>query len=113
MAELEATFRCPVIESYGMTEAAHQMASNPLPPRARKPGSVGLAAGPEMAIMASDGRLLGAGEVGEIVIRGRERHRRLREQPEGQRARPSPMAGSTPATRARWTPKAMSASPAG
>ena len=41
MAELEATFGCPVIESYGMTEAAHQMASNRLPPGLRKPGSVG------------------------------------------------------------------------
>lgn len=70
MAELETTFRCPVIESYGMTEAAHQMASNPLPPRARKPGSVGPAAGPEMAIMDLNGALLGADEVGEIVIRG-------------------------------------------
>ena len=47
MKQLEATFGCPVIESYGMTEASHQMASNPLPPRPRKPGSVGLAAGPE------------------------------------------------------------------
>jgi acyl-CoA synthetase (AMP-forming)/AMP-acid ligase II len=70
MAELEQVFRCPVIESYGMTEAAHQMASNPLPPAARKAGSVGPAAGPEMAIMGTDGSLLGAGEVGEIVIRG-------------------------------------------
>jgi acyl-CoA synthetase (AMP-forming)/AMP-acid ligase II len=70
MAELEATFRCPVIESYGMTEAAHQMASNPLPPRSRKPGTVGLAAGPEVAIMANDGALLGPDETGEIVIRG-------------------------------------------
>jgi acyl-CoA synthetase (AMP-forming)/AMP-acid ligase II len=49
MAELEAAFGCPVIESYGMTEAAHQMASNPLPPRPRKPGSVGIAAGPRSA----------------------------------------------------------------
>jgi acyl-CoA synthetase (AMP-forming)/AMP-acid ligase II len=70
MAELEATFRCPVIESYGMTEAAHQMTSNPLPPRDRKPGSVGIAAGPEVAIMAPDGALLPSAEVGEIVIRG-------------------------------------------
>ncbi len=70
MAELEATFACPVIEAYGMTEAAHQMASNPLPPLARKPGSVGIAAGPDMAIMGTDGRLLKAGETGEIVIRG-------------------------------------------
>ena len=70
MTELEATFRCPVIESYGMTEATHQMSSNPLPPRARKAGSVGVAAGPEMAIMAADGGLLPSGGVGEIVIRG-------------------------------------------
>jgi acyl-CoA synthetase (AMP-forming)/AMP-acid ligase II len=70
MAELEAAFRCPVVESYGMTEATHQMASNPLPPRARKAGSVGPAAGPEMAIMAPDGRLVAADEIGEIVIRG-------------------------------------------
>jgi acyl-CoA synthetase (AMP-forming)/AMP-acid ligase II len=53
-----------------MTEAAHQMAANPLPPRERKPGSVGIAAGPEVAIMDPDGRLLPAGETGEIVIRG-------------------------------------------
>ena len=42
IAELERVFRAPVVEAYGMTEAAHQMASNPLPPRARKPGTVGL-----------------------------------------------------------------------
>ena len=70
MAALEETFGCPVIEAYGMTEAAHQMASNPLPPRARKPGSVGLAAGPEVAVMDQAGRVLAAGETGEIVIRG-------------------------------------------
>jgi acyl-CoA synthetase (AMP-forming)/AMP-acid ligase II len=70
MAELEAVFGCPVIESYGMTEAAHQMASNPLPPRARKPGSVGVAAGPEIAVMDDDGALLPQGEIGEVVIRG-------------------------------------------
>ncbi len=70
MAELEATFSCPVIEAYGMTEATHQMASNRLPPGQRKAGSVGVAAGPEIAVMATDGRLLEAGETGEIVIRG-------------------------------------------
>jgi acyl-CoA synthetase (AMP-forming)/AMP-acid ligase II len=46
------------------------MASNPLPPRPRKPGSVGLAAGPEIAIMDEAGRLLPPGQTGEIVIRG-------------------------------------------
>jgi acyl-CoA synthetase (AMP-forming)/AMP-acid ligase II len=70
MAELEKTFSAPVIEAYGMTEAAHQMASNPLPPGMRKPGSVGLPAGPEIEVMGEDGRLLGAGGTGEVVIRG-------------------------------------------
>ncbi len=70
MAELEETFGCPVIESYGMTEASHQMTSNPLPPAARYPGSVGVAAGPEVRILGLDGRFRPAGEEGEIVIRG-------------------------------------------
>ena len=70
LAELEATFHAPVIEAYGMTEAAHQMACNPLPPGKRKPGTVGLAAGPEVAIMDNDGQLLPTGSTGEIVIRG-------------------------------------------
>lgn len=70
IAQLETVFGAPVIEAYGMTEAAHQMASNPLPPAQRKPGSVGIAAGPEMAIMSEAGALLAAGEIGEIVIRG-------------------------------------------
>ncbi len=70
MAELEQTFGSPVIEAYGMTEAAHQMASNPLPPAPRKPGTVGLAAGPDVAIMNDAGELLDTGEIGEIVIRG-------------------------------------------
>jgi acyl-CoA synthetase (AMP-forming)/AMP-acid ligase II len=70
LAELEATFHAPVIEAYGMTEAAHQMACNPLPPGKRKPGTVGLAAGPEVAIMDTEGQLLATGSTGEIVIRG-------------------------------------------
>jgi acyl-CoA synthetase (AMP-forming)/AMP-acid ligase II len=68
--QLEEVFHAPLIEAYGMTEATHQMASNPLPPAVRKPGTVGLAAGPEVAIMAPDGSLLPRGETGEIVIRG-------------------------------------------
>ena len=70
MAELEEVFGAPVIEAYGMTEAAHQMASNPLPPRARKPGAVGIAAGPEIAIMDDDNVILPQGDIGEVVIRG-------------------------------------------
>jgi acyl-CoA synthetase (AMP-forming)/AMP-acid ligase II len=67
---LEAAFGCPVIEAYAMTENAHQMTSNQLPPGQRKPGFVGCAAGPDVAVMAPDGRLLGAGEEGEVVTRG-------------------------------------------
>ncbi len=70
LRDLEETFGCPVIEAYGMTEASHQMASNQLPPGLRKPGTVGAAAGPEVAIMGENGALLPAGQVGEIVIRG-------------------------------------------
>ena len=69
IADLEATFGVPLIEAYGMTEAAHQMASNPLV-GLRKPGSVGPSAGPEIAVMDERGELLRPGETGEIVIRG-------------------------------------------
>lgn len=68
---LEETFGTRVIEAYAMTEAAHQMCSNPLPPRERKPGTVGPAAGPEVRISDStDLRFLATGHEGEIVIRG-------------------------------------------
>ena len=70
LSDLEQVFHAPVIEAYGMTEAAHQIASNPLPPRQRHAGSVGLATGGEVAIMDEAGRFLPAGETGEIVIRG-------------------------------------------
>jgi acyl-CoA synthetase (AMP-forming)/AMP-acid ligase II/acetyltransferase-like isoleucine patch superfamily enzyme/acyl carrier protein len=70
MEELEEALGTQVIEAYSMTEASHQMVSNPLAPRRRKPGSVGLPAGPEVAIMDEAGNLLGQGETGEVVIRG-------------------------------------------
>jgi acyl-CoA synthetase (AMP-forming)/AMP-acid ligase II len=70
IGELEKIFNAPLIESYGMTEAAHQMASNPLPPAKRIPGSVGVAAGPEVGIMDNEGNLLPSGIIGEVVIRG-------------------------------------------
>jgi len=70
MAELEAMFGAPAIESYGMTEASHQITSNRLPPGQRKPGSVGVAAGPDIGIVDPRGALLGPGETGEVVIRG-------------------------------------------
>jgi amino acid adenylation domain-containing protein len=66
--ELEGLFGVPVIETYGMTEAASQIAANPL--ERRKPGSVGKPAGAEIAVMDSEGRQLPAGEHGEIALRG-------------------------------------------
>jgi acyl-CoA synthetase (AMP-forming)/AMP-acid ligase II len=69
-AGLERAFEVPVIEAYGMTEASHQIASNPLPPQARKPGSVGRPTECEVAILTEDGRPLPPGEPGEIAIRG-------------------------------------------
>lgn len=69
MLELAATFKAPVIEAYGMTEATHQMACNPLPPRAQKPGSVGIAAGPLLRIAHEvEDRLIDG--TGEVVISG-------------------------------------------
>ena len=70
MASLENVFDAPVVEAYAMTEAAHQMCSNPLPPAARKPGSVGPAAGPEVAILDGQGDTQPPGTEGEIAIRG-------------------------------------------
>lgn len=69
--ELEELFGVPVVEAYAMTEASHQMTCNQLPPGVRKPGTVGCAAGPEVAIMdESTADLLPQGQTGEIVIRG-------------------------------------------
>ena len=70
MRALETAFGAPVLEAYGMTEAAHQLASNPLPPAARKPGSVGRGTNLEIGVMDSHGRHLPAGKRGEVVIRG-------------------------------------------
>lgn len=67
---LERVLNVPVIESYGMTEAAHQMASNPLPPGLRKPGSVGLPAGPQVAILDEGGTVLPRECVGEVCVMG-------------------------------------------
>ncbi len=71
MVALSETFGAPVIESYGMTEASHQMCSNPLPPRAQKPGSVGVAAGPEVRVAhETEDHLLPMDATGEVVISG-------------------------------------------
>ena len=68
--QLNDIFQTPVIEAYGMTEATHQMASNPLPPAIQKPGLVGMPAGPEICIMNDKNEKLPQGEIGEICIKG-------------------------------------------
>ena len=100
MSDLEAAFGAPVLEAYGMTEAAHQMASNPLPPAARKAGSVGPEhRHDEIGIMDGAGNLLKAGERGEVVHPRRQRHHGLREQPGSECLLVHRTAGSAPATR--------------
>jgi len=68
--DLERVFGVPVIEAYGMTEASHQIATNPLPPGTRRPGTVGYAAGCEIAVLGPGDEVLPAGTMGEVVLRG-------------------------------------------
>lgn len=69
-SDLESRFGAPVLEAYGMTEASHQMSSNPLPPGSRTPGTVGRGTGVEISIMDDAGDLMATGDRGEVVIRG-------------------------------------------
>jgi acyl-CoA synthetase (AMP-forming)/AMP-acid ligase II len=66
----EQVYGAPMVEAYGMTEASHQVASNPLPPARRVPGSVGVATGTEIRVVDRQRRLLPDGSAGEVVIRG-------------------------------------------
>jgi oxalate---CoA ligase len=66
----EEALGVPVLEAYGMTEASHQMASNPLPPAERRQGSVGLAVGTEIAVVDESWAPLQRGSRGEIVVKG-------------------------------------------
>jgi acyl-CoA synthetase (AMP-forming)/AMP-acid ligase II len=70
MRRMEEYFEAPVLEAYGMTEASHQMASNPLPPAARKAGSVGPGAGVRISIRGETGLDLPTGQIGEVCIEG-------------------------------------------
>jgi acyl-CoA synthetase (AMP-forming)/AMP-acid ligase II len=67
---LEELYQAPVLEAYGMTEASHQMTSNPLPPGRHLPGSVGVPTGAEVRIVDKAGRDLPAGQPGEVAVRG-------------------------------------------
>jgi len=70
MGQLEDVLGVPVLEAYGMTEASHQMASNPLPPQVRRPGSVGPGTGVEVAVLDESGAALAGGRAGEVAVRG-------------------------------------------
>jgi acyl-CoA synthetase (AMP-forming)/AMP-acid ligase II len=69
-ARLEGDVGVPVLEAYGMTEATHQMASNPLPPAERRPGSVGIATNTELDVVDESWTSVGHDEPGEVVVRG-------------------------------------------
>jgi acyl-CoA synthetase (AMP-forming)/AMP-acid ligase II len=66
----EEAIGVPLVEAYGMTEAAHQMASNPLPPDERRPGTVGRATGIEIAVLDDEWRPVPGGADGEVAVRG-------------------------------------------
>jgi len=68
--KIEGLFGVPFVEAYGMTEAAHQMTSNPLPPRHRKAGSVGVGIGLRISILDKEGNHLGTNQRGEVAIQG-------------------------------------------
>jgi acyl-CoA synthetase (AMP-forming)/AMP-acid ligase II len=80
--KMEGVFGVPFVEAYGMTEAAHQMTSNPLPPRHRKAGSVGVGAGIRINIMDAQGNHLGNDHRGEVVIQGANVFRGYESNPE-------------------------------
>lgn len=83
--QLEATFGAPVLEAYAMTEACHQMASNPLPQHGpHKPGSVGLGTHVEITIIMTDGSesALPRGQVGEVCVKGANVMQGYRNRPE-------------------------------
>jgi oxalate---CoA ligase len=70
MSRAEETYGVAMLEAYGMTEASHQMSSNPLPPAPRRAGSVGVPTGTEICIADPSGRFVPEGESGEVAIRG-------------------------------------------
>ncbi len=86
MQDLESRFGAPALEAYGMTEASHQMASNPLPPAARVPGSVGRGTGVDIAILDERGTRLEAERQGEVSIRGPNVTRGYEDNPEANAA---------------------------
>lgn len=86
LAQVEARFGAPILESYAMTEASHQMTSNPLPPAPHKAGTVGKGTNVDVAIMDEAGNLLPQGAQGEVVVRGANVTRGYHNNPDANRA---------------------------
>lgn len=70
LEEFEKLYNIPIIESFGISEGASQITSNPLPPRKTKLGSVGIAFGNRVEIADENGNILAPNNVGEIIIKG-------------------------------------------
>lgn len=70
LARCEEAYGVPMLEAYGMTEASHELAANPLPPAERRPGTVGIPTGAEIRIVDPEWRDVPAGGAGEVAIRG-------------------------------------------
>jgi acyl-CoA synthetase (AMP-forming)/AMP-acid ligase II len=99
-------FGIPVVETYGMTEAASMITVNPLD-GPRKAGSVGLPAGAEVRVVLAPGAV---DPVGRVQIRGRVITEYAAGGPAGAF---DPRAGSTPAVSGAWTPMATCSWPGG
>ena len=67
--EFEKRFGIPIVESFGISEGASQITTNPVIGR-RKVGSVGLAQGDEVKVTDTNGKELSPGEIGEVRVRG-------------------------------------------
>ena len=105
-AALERAFGVPVLGAYGTTETSSQIACNPLPPHVRKVGSVGVAAGPEVAIMDAEGARLPAGRSARSSCAAPASCKATTTIPWPTGVL-SAMAGSGRATRGLWTPMAI------
>jgi long-chain acyl-CoA synthetase len=69
MKSFEETFKCPVIEGYGLSESTCRSTFNP-PDERRRAGSCGLPIGNEMKVVDEDDQEVADGALGEIVLRG-------------------------------------------
>ena len=113
LAELEEVFGTPVIEGYGMTETCLYATSNPLPPLARKIGSVGIAVGIEVVIIDGEGASLPAGQPGEIAVRGANIMTAYENNPERQQPKPLSTVGFGPGIKGIWIATAIFTLPEG